>query len=314
MLCRALRGVPHRLGALELPGDDPLTGDEFHLALHICHELHYRGFAGVDEAWEWEPSLVAWLGALEQRFEGALRDGIDTSGDPVEVLTALATADGGPSLSQELLVRGTRQQLQEFAVHRSAYQLKEADPHTWVLPRLTGRAKAAAVRIQSDEYGDGVASAMHATLFAQTMTHLGLDATYGAYVDLLPGTTLATGNLITMFGLQRRLRGALVGHLALFEMTSVQPMQRYAWALARHGLPREARRFYEVHVEADALHERIAIEELVPGLLGDEPHLAADVVFGARALTAVESRFASALRHAWAAGTTALRSPLVDAA
>ena len=26
----------------------------------------------------------------------------------------------------------------EIAVHRSGYQLKEADPHTWAIPRLNG--------------------------------------------------------------------------------------------------------------------------------------------------------------------------------
>src|SRR5581483_8197887 len=103
-------------------------------------------------------------------------------------------------------------QLREFAIHRSAYQLKEADPHTWGVPRLAGRAKAALVHIQTDEYGNGDAPAMHSTLFADTMRALGLDPTYGAYVEVLPGATLATGNLVTMFGLHRRLRGALVGH------------------------------------------------------------------------------------------------------
>jgi hypothetical protein len=34
-----------------------------------------------------------------------------------------------------------------------------------------------------------------------------------------------------MFGL-RRWRTALVGHLAVFEMTSVEPMERYRRALA----------------------------------------------------------------------------------
>jgi Iron-containing redox enzyme len=51
--------------------------------------------------------------------------------------------------------RGTLAQLREFAIHRSAYQLKEADPHTWAIPRLTGAVKAAMVEIQADEYGDG---------------------------------------------------------------------------------------------------------------------------------------------------------------
>lgn len=45
-------------------------------------------------------------------------------------------------------------------MHRSAYQLKEADPHSFALPRVpAGRAKAAFVEIQADEYGGGVPGA-----------------------------------------------------------------------------------------------------------------------------------------------------------
>ncbi|EFC84514.1 hypothetical protein FrEUN1fDRAFT_2304 [Parafrankia sp. EUN1f] len=59
------------------------------------------------------------------------------------------------------------------------------------------------------------------------MRGLGLDARYGAYLDRVPGPTLATLNIASYFGLHRRPRGALVGHLAVFEMTSVEPMAVY---------------------------------------------------------------------------------------
>ena len=71
------------------------------------------------------------------------------------------------------------------------------------------------------------------------MDAVGLDATYGAYLDQIPGVTLATVNLMSLFGLHRRLRGAIVGHLALFEMTSSVPepalRQRPAAARLRRG-------------------------------------------------------------------------------
>jgi hypothetical protein len=204
--------------------------------------------------------------------------------------------------------RGTLGHMREFCMHRSAYQLKEADPHTWAIPRLIGDAKAALVQIQTDEYGNGEESRMHSSLFRDTMHALGLDATYGAYLDLLPATTLATVNLVSMFGLNRRWRGALVGHLALFEMTSVGPMQRYSDALARLGVSDAGRRFYDVHVVADAHHEVVALDRMVAAFVRDEPRLASDVVFGARALTALEGRFASALLRAWAAGKSSLRA------
>src|SRR5205085_722733 len=181
---------------------------------------------------------------------------------------------------------GTLEQFREFAVHRSAYQLKEADPHTWAIPRLDGEAKAALVEIQADEYGGGRATAMHATLFASTLRRLGLDDRYGAYLDDIPGVTLATVNLISLFGLHRRWRGALVGHLAIFEMASVAPNTRYGNALRRLGLPVEATRFYDEHVAADAVHEITACRPLAGSLAAAEPALAGDVLFGARAIMA----------------------------
>ena len=311
----------HPVPALPAPvvdDDDPLRGDDFHLALYVLYELHYRGFAGVDPVWEWEPSLLRVRQALESAFERALRAESPVGGraDVEADLIALASGDG-PSLSGYMLEGGTRVQFEEFAVHRSAYQLKEADPHTWCIPRLSGEAKSAMVLIQADEYGDGVAGESHAELFADTMAAFGLDPTYGAYVDVLPGTTLATVNLVSLFGLHRRLRGALVGHLALFEMTSVGPMGRYSDALRRLGVPTVARRFYDVHVEADLVHGVVARSRLAGGLARQEPDLAPDIIFGARALSAVEARFAGHLLESWDQGLSSLRglkgvAPAVD--
>ncbi len=126
--------------------DDPMHGDDFHLALYVCYELHYRGFAGVDPAWEWEPSLLALRRTLESAFERALRaeSPATVSFDVEADLAALANGDGRP-LSAYMLEHGTQTQFEEFAIHRSAYQLKEADPHTWCIPRLAGGPKSATV-------------------------------------------------------------------------------------------------------------------------------------------------------------------------
>ena len=242
---------------------------------------------------------------LETAFEQRL---VDEVGAPTEIaakavvpaLLELVHGDG-PSLSSFLKERGTREHIRELCVHRSEYQRKEADPHTWMIPRLRGRAKAAAVTIQYDEYGEGSAPAMHAELFARTMEALGLDPGYGAYRDLLPAATLATGNLVSMFGLHRRWRAACVGHLAVFEMTSVTPMTRYSSALRRMGVREDARRFYDVHVEADAWHEQVAQHELVAGLLEAEPKAGGAILFGARALMEVERRMTVSMLDAWAA-------------
>ena len=287
---------------------DALGDDDFQLALYCCYELHYRGFAEVDPEWEWAPSLLGFRRSMERQFEAALRDTVPVvrRGSVTDDIRALIATGGGPSLSAYLETEGSLDEMREMAIHRSAYQLKEADPHTWAIPRLTGAAKAAMVEIQADEYGGGDPTRMHASLFADTMVALGLDPTYGAYLDRLPGTTLATTNLISLFGLHRQWRGALVGHLAVFEMTSVGPMGRYSRGLQRLGIGPEGRRFYDAHVEADAIHQYIACDGMVAGLMASEPELAADVLFGAGAVMALEERFSLSLLGAWAAGRSSL--------
>jgi len=301
--------------ALAAGVEDPLADDDLQLALYLCYELHYRSFAGVDPGWEWSPDLLEVRGVLEEVFSSALEDAVGTM-DPVapkevgDTLFRLEAADDGPSLSRYLELGGTAAQFREFVVHRSAYQLKEADPHSWAIPRLVGAPKTALLEVQSDEYGGGQAHRMHSALFAKTMRALGLEDREDAYLAHLPGVTLATVNLMSGFGLHRERRGAIVGHLAMFEMTSSRPNRRYANALRRLGFGEEATDFYDEHVEADAVHENIAAYDLAEGLARDEPELAQDILFGARALLHLDARFARHLLGAWEEGRSSLRHPL----
>ena len=297
-------------GALP-PAPAPTGEEDLQLALYLCYELHYRGLPGVDDRWEWEPSLLGLRAGLEARFEAALRRDVPVpeGGDAMDLaLREIEAADDAPSLSRHLERHGTLDQFLEFVVHRSAYQLKEADPHSWALPRLSGGPKAAMVEIQADEYGGGDPRRIHARLFADAMDALGLDSRYGAYVDRIPAVTLATVNLMSMFGLHRRLRGAIVGHLALFEMTSPVPNRRYANGLRRLGVP-EATGFFDEHVVADAVHENVAAVDLAGGLAAQDPRLGPDILWGAAALVELEGRFARHLLDSWAAGESSLIAP-----
>lgn len=295
------------------PRVDALVDDDLHLALWACYQLHYGGFALADAhpELEWDLPTLAFRQQLEGAFEAALRAEHHPASMPDDPRCALrVVADwAGPPLSSFVATEGTVEHLREFAVHRSAYQLKEADPHTWGIPRLAGRGRSAMIEIQADEYGLGVRGQAHAELFADAMVELGLDATFGHYVDRLPGVTLATDNLVSMFGLNGRLRGALVGHLALFEMCSVVPMSRYLGAARRIGGLAALERFYEVHVEVDAHHGRIALDEMVGGVVADEPDLAPDVIFGAAALQRVEARFARHVLRSWEQEVSSLCPP-----
>ncbi|MQA98146.1 MAG: iron-containing redox enzyme family protein [Streptosporangiales bacterium] len=288
---------------------DPF-GDDLQLALYTCYELHYRGFAGVDPGWEWQPELLRARATLEEAFLAALRDATPGGDDAGAALAGLLEEDvDAYGVSHHLRDAGTWSQLRDYVAIRSTYHLKEADPHAWVIPRLTGRAKAGLVAVEYDEFGGGRAERMHARLFAELMAGLGLDPRYGRYLDAAPAEALATVNLMSMSGLHRRLRGVLVGHFAAAEITTPPSAARIAAALERLGAEARCVEFFTEHVEADAVHEQVMRREVVGGLLDEEPGLAPDVVFGVQATELLEERLGGRLLASWRAGRGALREP-----
>ena len=295
---------------------DAVGCEDLQLTLWILYELHYRGFAGVDERLEWHPELLRLRATLETILERQLReltrdfvDAVTGSDlDLADTLFAAVEAFDSPPLSVFLQRRATRAQMREFLVTRSVYQLKEADPHSWVIPRLDGAVKVALVEIQYDEYGSGRPQRLHAGLFARTLSACGLDPAYAGYVDVVPAVTLAVSNLISLFALNRRLRGAAIGHLGAFEATSSVPSRKVAGGLRRLGFGDSAAAYYDEHVEADSVHEQVAIRDVCAGLVRQSPELLEDVAFGAGACMHVDAVAASYLLSRWTAGISVLRA------
>ncbi|MCK2022531.1 iron-containing redox enzyme family protein [Microbacterium sp. kSW2-24] len=293
---------------------DLLHDDDVQLALFLLYASAYGSLPGLDPRLEWDPELIAVRGVLEAAFEQRLRDVVpipempEPTVDAVgRALFALAADDDGPSLSRYLARKATPEQAREFFLQRSVYTLREADPHSWAIPRLTGRAKAALVEIQSDEYGGGRPERVHAEIFAAAMRGADLDDTYGTYVDDVPAITLASHNMMSMFGLNRRLVGAIVGHLAAFEMTSSIPNKLYADGLRRLGYGEDVTDYFDEHVEADAVHEQIAARDLAGGLAEDRPDLLPDIMFGAAACLAVDGWVGEHILEAWSRDESSLR-------
>jgi hypothetical protein len=313
-LSAATLEVAHRLGVTA----GALTDDDLQLSLAICYELHYRGFDDVPDHWEWDPALIGLRGGLERRHLAALRGlvgTIDVTGEPIDrQLAALIAADDGPSLSAYMAKSGTLEQWREYLTLRSVYHLKEGDPHTFAIPRLSGRAKAAMVEIQADEYGGGAPERMHSELFAGLMRDLDLDSGYGALWDDAPAAAFSSVNTMSLFALHRRWRGAALGHLAAVEMTSSEPSRRYSAGLRRLGFDARTTVFYDEHVEADAVHEQIASVDMCGSLVTEQPELAPDVLFGAASSLAMDGVAAHHLLGAWEAGRSALRRPSTLAA
>lgn len=313
--------VPHhrltRVGA-SLADADPY-GIDVQLALYLCYELHYRGFADADADWEWNPCLLHLRARLEELFltavrndVGAIEVGVNAAGELDRLCVEPVEGNGleGRVPSYYLRDKGTWPQMREYFAHRSIYHLKEGDPHAWTIPRLTGQAKASFVAVEFDEFGAGKGALVHQHLFAELMAAAHLNTSYLGYLADVPAETLAVVNLMSMFGLHRRLRGASVGHFAATEVTSPPGSRRLAQALERLGAPTRCRDFYLEHVEADAVHEQVVRTGVVGDLVAREPHLDRDVVFGIRAFEVAEGRLAQHLIGCWRSGRCSLRRPL----
>lgn len=285
----------------------PDSWDDGSIALWTLHELSFRGFEDADERAEWDPDLLGVRRDLEEELEERLRSrwseadrgAARVAVDVPDALEELVAADDGPSLADHVRRHADRDQVLELLRQRSVYHLKESDPSAFVVPRLPVRAKAALMALQFDEYGDGDPNRLHSHLFARGLEAVGLRAEYGAYVDDATTENLEMNNAGSLFGLHRGLRGAAMGHLAAFEMTSSLPSRKMVQGLDRLGLAGPMSDYYDEHVEADAVHEHLAARDICGTLAEDEPDQAEDILFGAFTCLDVEARFATAVLGAW---------------
>jgi len=112
--------------ALPVGEADPY-GLDLHLALYVCYEMHYRGFAGVDPRWEWNPALLALRSQLEDVFLEAVRLEVgdiaaDEHADAEMDALCVEPIDGtGPSYY--LRDEGTWEQMLEYFAREAEHEL-----------------------------------------------------------------------------------------------------------------------------------------------------------------------------------------------
>ena len=269
----------------EVNVQEPLRDDDFQLALYLCYAAQQRDRMGLDG--EWDVNLFWFRAHLENIFMTRLREVITPRFhrrpfDVASEINQLIFASQRISVSSYFVNNGTLDQFREFCAHQSVSQLRENG--------LTAPAV-------SRPFGE--ASTSSSQLFAATMSALGLDPSYGSYVEMLPGVTLATSNLASMFQLHRKWRAELVGLRAVSEMTSGSPMERYGHTLERFGVGPEGRAFFESHLSVDARTAEIARRRMTTGLLSTDPECGDDVLFGAAATLLLEENFSRHLLDSW---------------
>ncbi len=296
-----------RPGSIELSDTTcAITDPDAQLALWTLYELAYRGFDEVSDGLEWDPDLLRLRGSLEVTFEDEVRrsvtglvESVRDVDDPAEQVLAMVDRSDGVSLSTYLRREATRDQVLDYLRERSVQQLKESDPQSFVLPRLTGAAKVALAEIQYDEYGAGDPERLHQRLYAEALSAAGLDPAYGAYLDDVSAVSLAAANLMSLLCLNRRLRGAALGHFAAFEASSSVPSRRVAAAIERVGLGSVVAAYFHEHVEADSVHEQVAARDMCGAWVAEHPDLRDEVLFGAAAALHLEALSAQDLMTRW---------------
>lgn len=303
-------------GAQAEPYAEPYADEDIQITMFACYALHYEGFADVSNEWEWHPSLLAMRAVLEARLEASLRRLADyPAGMKARELPKWLLRLGAPSannaLARHLKEQACIGQYREFAIHRSPYNVIEADPHSWALPRVHGPAKYALVEIQADEYGNGLPGRMHSELFQRMMVELGLDPSYGGHIEQIPAVSLAPMNALSMFGLHGLLRGALLGNLAMIEIGSSYVNRCFSDGLVRLGASEAARWFFDEHIAADAVHEQIAAYNLCGSFAEQCPAEADQVLFGADVTARLSQLSNVAMVHSWAQGRSSLRQAAV---
>ncbi len=284
---------------------DPFERD-LQLALYVLNEFHYSGWAGVDDRLEWHADVTALRLSLSSEFHRRLESavGAQSDVDPVEEARRLLSIDG-PSVSGYLRDHGTVDDVRESMMLRSPYQSKEADPHTFALPRFGGATKRVFTEIQAGEYGVGHRRS-HAELFADALDGLSLDPTPNAHVDWCGGASLATSNLVTLGAMQRHLRGIVLGQLSLFEMDSVTPNQAMVDCCDRLGVDPSVRPFFHIHVLADAEHQEMVESAFLTDYPRIEPEQVHNVIVGMRAQSLIDHTIARSVVPAWSSGRSAL--------
>ena len=285
---------------------DLFRDEDLQLGLWMLYEQSYRTFEGARDH-EWDPAAVAVRRRLERAFEEQLRaaTGAATSAalaaadDVASQIEAAIRESGGPDLARFLHREADREQMLEFLAQRSLFHLKESDPHAFVVGRVGGAAKVALAELLYDEFGAGRPERLHSRLYAEALEAAGLSSDYGAHIERVPASTLAVNNAMSLFGLNHRLRGAALGHLACFEATSSIPCRRIAAGIERVGLPGATAAYFHEHVEADAVHEQVMLHDICGNLVETEPGLREDLIFGVTACLHLDALAAEDLLGAW---------------
>jgi hypothetical protein len=278
-------------------GDASRDDGDAQLALWLLNVVDVSPDGGVDPDRARSLAVRGLHWSLERSFEDELQRRLPAVDPDVALQTHLDELLAAPAIDATArAIDVGADAVRDVFTAKAPYLGFEADPHTLALARLEAPLKPVVAAIQAGEYGIGHEQT-HAQIYRSCLTRLSLG--YADAVDTAPPAALAFANLAWLFGRDVRWRGAAVGQLCLLELDSVQPCRAAVDAWDATSLPTAARRWYDVHVLADAEHEVVVRERLVPAIETETPWLAADAAFGATATWVLQQQVARQLLGRW---------------
>ena len=293
---------------------DALAGEEVPLALYCLYELHYRGFAGVSDDWEWDATCLELRRRLERaslrelRYEVFLSYGIEKM-HAADVLMELSTLTNDTARLRSALMTtdATDAQTQELTLLRSFLPTDSSAVPTGSVAHQRNQATAGERHTTSRPLIHPSWAPAGAELFGAVSEEHLLGSGKVENLELVPSATLSNLNVARMFILHRRWRAALAGHVT----QQILHAEAHTGDLASYeseGGVTDRHRWAKVHV--DAVAHVAVLDQLIGGVLADEPALSDDVVFGARAYAYLETTFVTRVLSAWVNGRSSLR--LID--
>ena len=266
----------------------PDAGDPTSLHLALARFGRQRLTPATPKAgWRERFREQAHLRVLERDFVEAERDGVqgllaDLPAQPrrfmdwFERLRYCGPGQGDP-LFAWLAERADLSAMRWFIAQEAAGEAGFDDLVALTQIKLPTTAKLELARNYWDEMGRGNPRGMHGPMLEALVRALDLDPR--------PHTTvwqsLALGNLMTALALDREFAFQSVGALGAIEMTAPDRAQAVAQGLARLGVDKASRHYFELHAVLDRKHSAEWNREAILPLVERDPALIRPIAEGA---------------------------------
>jgi hypothetical protein len=164
-----------------------------------------------------------------------------------------------------------------FLTQEAAGEAGFEDLVAYTQVKLPQQAKLECARNYWDEMGRGKPKAMHGPLLESMVKELDLKPS----IDTTVWESLALGNVMLGLATSRRYTYHSLGALGVIELTAPLRATYVARGMARLGMPRKARAYFDLHAVLDVLHSRAWIKEIIRPLVAENPEYAQYIAEGA---------------------------------